>query len=717
MSTTKPFPFLHEVDDQQKTGEDLKPIERKQRDQDWEDAKYMIDYRRNSGFDAKARRGMVIYNVVQTAKPEDEVSRLFLGGTRTIIDKGMEQMTEGEPDFDFEPFGPSDHKKTIVWKHMMKMMMSNCNYRVHQELFLRDYFVMGSGVLEVFTDYPQRTIRVPNDSKEDGFEEVVVRDHRRPKVGIRALNPLMCWRNPNITDSTQVPSSLKKRLVTWNQFAQDYGRATLNDGTPKFKNLDKIAKGTHVCIWEYQDEIRDVYRIYASPFGTESDGWAKSPPMDTLGVPIFNKSLKIHEVRKNGQTLRSDGLNILGMCNTRWGTFFDKYDNNYQGTHAVYGMGIPERIEGEDMAMQTLFNQYLDNERWANTIALNYKGDNADSYMDIDANRLYGGELIDGEITPMPMGISRQNNFTANQETMDKILIPATGINYNQLVGDTSKTAFEFAQRIRQANRGAEQRLQRLENEVFKPVGTLMLSGALSEMTVPEYEDMTEEQVNVAKDKIKRGGATLDDYQDLNGKEPKKRLITSIPVKGEKLREDFTKTKKRKLDYNSSDNTLIFDKSLKESTSYIPLVEEYIVPAEYIESGLLPDVIVDSKRMLGDMKAQSVENVKAANEFIVQLMQLGYQNADLDKMVTQTLEFANIDTKDILKDAGTNEEESKRKEILKAMQQMNDPTTPLSNAQVPPQGAPQPSAGTPQPVGQQQPAPPAALGGVAQGGL
>lgn len=714
---SKPFPFFHQADDTLKTGEDLTAIERKQRDQDWEDCKYMMDYRRNSGFDAKAKRGMQIYNVVQTAKPTDEVSRIFLGYSRMIIDKGMEQMTEGEPDFDFEPYGPSDSKKTIVWKHMIKMMMSNCSYKVHQELFLRDYFVMGSGVFEVFTDYPQRTLRVPNDSKEDGFEEVIVRDYRRPKVGIRALNPLNCWRNPNITDSTQVPSSLKKRIITWNQFAQDYGRATLQDGTPKYKNLDKLAKGSHVCIYEYQNEITDVIRMYAKTFGNEADSFAKNVPEDDLGVPIFNKSLKIHEINKVGQTYRCDGLNILGMCNTRWGTYFDKYDNNYQGTHGVYGMGLPERIEGEDMVLQTMFNMNIDNARWASTVALNYKGDNADSYMDIDANRLYGGELIDGEITAMPLGINRQNDFDKMQESIDRTTIPSTGINHNQLVGDTSKTAFEFAQRIRQANRGAEQRLQRLENEVFKPIGTLMLSGALSEMTVPEYQDLTEEQVEVATDKIKRGAATLQDYKDLNGEKPQKRIMMSIPVKGEKLREDFSKTKKRKLDYNAADNTLIFDRSMKETTSYIPLVEEYIVPAEYIESGLLPDVIVDSKRMLGDMKAQDVDNFKAATSFILELVKLGYQNADLDKMVTQTLDFANIDTKDILKDSGISLKDGKRKETLKMMEMVNDPTTPPPIAPLPPETSQQPTTATTSSVGQQPSGAPEALQGVAQGGL
>ena len=665
------FPFYNEAEDRPVRHESqLTREEINNKAQDQEDTRYMREYRRNTGFDGNARRAMAIYNVIQTASPDDEISRILLGYIRMIIDKGMEQMTEGEPDFGFEPLGPSDHMKTIIWKHMMKMIMSESNYKVNQEIFMRDYFVMGSGVMEVYTDYPKRTIRVP---KDDGFEEVVVRDHRRPKVGIRALNPLDCWRNPNVSDTTQVPSCLKRRVITWNQFAQDYGRAVLANGKPKYKNLDMIKAGSHVCIYEYQDEIRDVFRIYARPFGNESDGNARMPTDEDLGIPILDKPLKIHEVKVGGVTKRSDGLNILGMCNMRWGTLFDQYDINYSGQHSVYGMGLFQRLEGEDQILQTAFNLNLDNYRWSNTVALNYQGDSFDSYIDVDANRLYGGELIDGRIEPQPLGINRIGDFQAMHELIDRLVITATGINFNQIVGDTSKTAFEFAQRMRQANRSAEQRLQRLENETFKPIGKLALSAALSELTVPEYEAMTETQVESARERVKTGKATVQDFRDLEGENPERRVMRFIPVKGEKIREDFSQTKKRKLDFNSADNTLVFDKSMQGNTSYIPLVEEHIVPAEYIESGLLPDVVVDSKRMLGDMKAQDVANFQAATGFIIQLMNGGYDKVDLDKLVGKTLEFANIDSDDIIKTEESGQIQQV-KDLVDQMRQSLDPT-------------------------------------------
>ena len=587
------FPFYHEKQEGRDDVSEMTEIEKKQRDEDFIDSKYMIEYRRNSGWDAKAVRGMKIYNVLQTAKPDDEVSRIFLGYTRTQIDKGVEQMTEGEPDFDFEPFGPSDSKKTIIWKHLLKKVLSDSNYKVHQELFFRDYFVMGSAVFEVYIDYPQRTERIPDPTKPSGFDEVVVRDYRpgRSKVGIRALNPLACWRNPNIDDPTKVPSCLKKRIVTWNQFAQDYGRATLSDGSPKYKNCRKVAKGSHVCIWEYQDELRDILRYYAVSFGNESDGMAKQPSMEDFGVQIYDKSLKIHEIEVNGVVERCEGLNVQGMCNMRWGTYFDKYDLNYSGQHGVYGMGLPERIEGEDMILQTIFNIQIDNYRWQNAVALNYEGNNADSYMDVDNNQLVGGELIDGKITPMPLGIYRPNDFGSMKEVLDGSVIPATGINHQQIVGDTSKTAFEFAQRIKMASSSAEQRLARLENEVFKPVGGLLLSGALTELTVEEWEDMTEDQTNAAKNAVKAHQSTIDDYKfdeiEDGKKVSKRRVKTYVKVKGEKIREDFgPKKKKRRLDYNNADNTLVYDPRMEENVSYIPMVKEYVYPMEYAETGV-----------------------------------------------------------------------------------------------------------------------------------
>ena len=674
----KAFPFYHQKDEEV-VNSTMTDAEIAQTSEDWIDAKYQIDYRRNSGWDQQAKRGMLIYNVTQTAKPDDEVSRIFLGYTRTQIDRGIDQMTMGQPDFTFEPYGPSDTKKTIIWKHLMRKVMADSNYNVHQERFLRDYFAMGCGVFEVYTDYPQRTIRKPNG---DGtFTEIVKRDTRRPRVGIRALNPLHCWRNPNISDLTQVPSCLKRRVIEWNQFVQEYGRVKLPNGEMKYKNLKKLAKGKYVVLFEYQNEITDGIRIYAESYGNEDDKFSTIAP-ERFGIMIYDKSLKLHQTVENGKVTRCEGMNLLGMCSLRWGTYFDLYDKNWSGDHSVYGMGLPKRIEGEDMVLQTIFNIQIDNYRWANAVALNYEGSSADSYIDVDANRLVGGELIDGKITPQPLGIYRPNDFGSMKEVLDGSVIPATGINHNQIQGDTSKTAFEFAQRIKMGTASAEQRLARLESETFRPVGILLLSGSLTELTVDEWEAMTEEDVKQARESIKEGSATAEDYKDLNGAKPEKRQKEFIKMKGEKIREDFTKTKKRQLKYNAdiekNPNTLIYDSKMEVDISYIPIIPEYVYPMGYLENGLQMDTIVDTKRMLGDLKAQDATNFKAASDFLLQLKQFfpEWKGLDPDKIAGAALEFGSINPDDILVTETGDQESEDRKAQLEHMKNLVNPPPP-----------------------------------------
>lgn len=74
-------------------------------------------------------RGATIYNVIQEGTPDDRVSNIFIGLARMVIDTGISMMTEGEPDFDFAPLGPSDNKKVILWKSAVKMVLSRSNFK------------------------------------------------------------------------------------------------------------------------------------------------------------------------------------------------------------------------------------------------------------------------------------------------------------------------------------------------------------------------------------------------------------------------------------------------------------------------------------------------------------------------------------------------------------------------------------------------------------
>lgn len=676
----KRFPFYNEEYEADTSA--LKSWESKKRSQHAEIARWFDGYRRDKvKFDQYARRGMKVYNVVQTAKPTDEVSRIFLGLTRSVIDRGHEQLMEGAPGFAFAPRGPSDSKKVLIWAKMIENQLSDCNYMAAQNIGFRDLFTLGSVVFEQFCDYPTRTVLVPNKDSDTGYDSVIVRDFSRPQIGIRHVNPLDAWRNPNINNPTEVPSCFKRSIYSWNQFAQDFGNSK------KYKNCFKIQKGSHVAVFEYQDELTGENVKYAYGFGNEQDGYMDTAPELSVlefAVPILYRPMKIHETKENGAVVRSDGLNLLGKCNIRWGTYFDLYDNNYRGTHAVYGMGLPQRIEAEDMTMQTVFNINLDNFRWSQAVALNYEGNNADSYLDLDANRLYGGEVIDGKITPQPLGIARIGDYQAMKQDIEESLVPAAGINHRAMLGDMGKTAFEFGQRLKLASRSAEQLASRLEDELFKPLGLLVLAGSLSDLTVKEYEDMTEEQVNIAKEKIKNGEALTTDYKDLEGDAPKAKVRKYVRIPGYRSEENFTESKKRSLKYSASD-TLKLSPAKKDETAYVPLEEEYVVPASYIESGILPDCTVDSKRMLGDRKIRDAKNMESLSAYLSQLSLSGLvdpKSIEWKNFIKEYAEIAGVsDDKIFVQKSGSEEKDLLNDILQKSIE--NETSSPADNAQLP----------------------------------
>jgi len=712
------LPFYNEEYTQDTS--EMKGWEKDKTAQHGEVATSFEDYRRQSDFDRHAVRGMRIYNVVQTARPTDETSRIFLGTTRTVIDRGHEQMTEGDPGFETDPRSTADYKKKIIWDNLIENILSDSEYHAHQNLGFKDLLTTGSVVYEQFNNYPYKSVLVPNSKSKTGYESVMVRDFTRPQIGIRHVSPLDAWRNPNISNPTEVGSCWKREVYTWNQCVIDFGRARLQDGSYKYKNLMKISKGTHVVVYVFQDEYTGEYAKYAIGFGNQNDAFSSQVPHLSAvkdSTQIFYKPLKIHEVKKDGKTLRSDGLNVQGKCSLRWGTYLDAYDKNYRGTHSVYGMGIPQRIEAEDMTMQMIFNTNLDNYRWTNAVVLNYEGANADSYLDVDANRFVGGELVDGKITPQPLGISRIGDYQAMRNDLEDGLIPATGINHRAITGDPSGTAFEFQQRLKLSSRSAEQTLVRLENELFKPIGELLLGAAINELTVDEYEDMTPDQAKEMITRVKDRKETNDDYKDLSGDKPQRRVKKYIKIKGYKAREDFTNNKKRTLDYDDTKNTLVLDESIENETSFVPLVNEYVNSQDFKDTGRLPGMIVDSKRMLGDRKARDAQNTRVLLDYLLKTAEIGLidpQTIDVEFFTKEFANFAGMDPDKAIKgdDSKTNEQLSQAKEMLAKIKQLQ--SSPTQNVQVPAQV---PDTGGISPVNNGQKSPDNALQAAAEGRL
>jgi hypothetical protein len=522
------------------------------------------------------------------------------------------------------------------------------------------------------------------------------------------------------------------QVMTYNQFVQNYANVYLPDGRPKYDQ--KVIKqllamgGTHFQVIPHYDEIQDVNRIYACPFARAVEGEALNPP-EELGAPIFDSALsitRIHYLSDGKKEVRSSGSNVLGMTPLCFGINNDQYDRDLK-THAVYGMGIPRLIEGPDMGFQAMFNMSLDNLRLQNTVTLSYKSNDGKTAPDLDNLSFYSGMFLDGDVVANQWGKANISENTVFWEWLNNICVWITGINYQQLVGETSTTAFEFAQRIRMNNQRAEKRIRSLENGCLKRMATLLLSNVLSELTVEEWEDLSEDQAQAIADRLSDGEGTAEDYKDyVDGKPTKRRVHLYIPITDGSIKEDFGSSKKRKADPSGTDNTLV-DNTEPNGTTYIPAVSEYLFPIEYIEQGLLPDCLVDGKRMLGDMKAQDVGMWKTYSDYIRQRyaetvgvpgMEDQVPDVDLKKLDMEFAKFASIEENKITKDTSKGSE--LQKQFQDAATELQDAISQPSNVQpsaVPP--TPVPTAGPPgsQPQPGAVPNPPQSLQAAASGTL
>ena len=668
---------------------DLTEDEEKLRREDYEEIKESKKYRDRSKEDWI--NGARSYNIVQEGTTDDRISNIYIGLGRMVIDQGIAMMTEGEPEFDFDPLGPADSKRTILWKAAVKMILSQCNYKSHQDKFITDFHVFGPGVFECYTQMPMRTIR--EEDEEGNMTSRLVRDFMRTKVGVRHVSPFHCWRNPNVTDPDEVPSCGKEEILTRNQFIQNYANVYYIDANgkqkPKYKNLGQALSmtGSHFKVTRQENEITDSIRIYAFAFGNNPEGKVDTVPEYELGIPIFDKPLKIKKYKGSDGKMRSTGLNALGMTTLCFGANNDMYDEGYE-THSLYGMGIPKLIEGPDTALQAFTNMNFDNMRLANTFALSYKPYDGKTYLDLDNTRFYSGMQVDGDLVSTPFGQVRLSENSYMNDWLNNTTIAICGINFLQLVGDDLKTAFQAGLRVRQSNQRALKRIRSLENGCLKRMGTLLLANVLSELTVEEWNEITEEQAADVLKKIEKGEVTAEDYKGLNGKKPERKSQFYMPVEG--LKEDFTLSKKRKSVPNATDNTLILDYG---NTNYIPLDKNYLYPIDDIESIIRFTTKVDGKHMLGDMKVQDMEMWDKLVNIYIQMAPL-LPNVDPEKLFAGVVRFVGEDENKIMKKQENQSEILKKvSDIVKNMESLSQ----SPDVQVPPQMA-LPGSAQPNPV-------------------
>src|SRR3990167_8529095 len=195
-------------------------------------------------------------------------------------------------------------------------------------------------------------------------------------------------------------------------------------------------------------------------------------------------------------------------------------------------------------------------------------------------------------------------------EQLDNWCIFLTGVNYKQLFDGGAKTAFELSQRIRAQNSRFEHKLKVMENGCFKKLGRLCLSGLMSELTVGDWEELTEKDAEIFKKKIKEKQVSGEDFR-FKGRKMERRFTTEVRVKGMKYTENMGNSKKRKFSPDATDNTLEIG-GRQNADSYVPVVPEYFWSIEYAERGGVPDVYVRSARMLGDDQDLKFARISAA---------------------------------------------------------------------------------------------------------
>lgn len=626
------------------------------------------------------RKAGNFYNVVQGGQGNDDVSRFAIGLSRTIIDTGISMVNEGEPEGDFSPLAPSDRKTNVLLNSLTKHSLNKSNWRAHQKLFTTDLHIFGASCLEAFVD---PVVRRPNEEAGLFF----IRLAKTARTGLRHRSIWYTFRNANVNDPDEVPSGAYEEVITYSYWKGKY--AARKDLLETAKQLPVASKYklTHVF-----NDLENTYRLYCLPFGTMAEAqFEEQPAGDELGVPVIEKKLT--------------DLNPLGMCPLSFGTFNDQLTNDYK-QHSLYGMGIPQLVEGMEMIMEGLFNMTVDNMRLKNTVPVGYQPYSGQTNMpDIDSiGYMDSGRIFHGRFEPMSLGIADLQSNTVLWEWINNICIWLTGYNFQQLGGDTSKTAYEFSQRLKANSNRALSRLKGLENGALKRSWTMLLANTLSQVSQDEWEQVTDTQAKEIIDLLNSGEASTDDYKFENGKVKSKRYVEYFDVPDYEIEEDFTGSKKRVFSRKGTKNTLKMSPK-KGIVSKVPAVPELLFPSGDIAQMLAFTTVVDSKQMLGDLRVQDNVAIQEALASGASLMQIVPEITPelLFSLWKQQAENAGLEIDDM------GNRQDKPKELLsieKALEQMeilqSTPAQDVGLAQAQTQGMAVPTAGagvqgTPQP--------------------
>lgn len=525
------------------------------------------------------------WNLLTEPNSDPRLSNVLLPFVRMIASTAIMSLTQAHRKQTYKPRQRSDDSKALLWQSASDHVDSACGMEREMDDFYTNFVVLGNGALEDYVQLPYLNKRTKTT---EGWKNESRRDFSRPKIGTRSRSPWQCGFWTGSSDPNEHTPVFFRDFYSYNHFLQEFANVYLPNGKPKYDHCKSVKPGNNcfistegieyeqmehdgVSVITFQDPLRDICRKYAN------------------GVLILDMSLR--EYNRIQKTTLSFGMNN------------HQYDTNLR-VASPYGLGETHLLEGLDSLYQAIGNLNIDNYKLANTNLISVREQNGSTALDTNIDYI-SGIRIDGDVIVSPMGTVRLGEFTAFKDMIDQWAKWTTKIPFDQLnAQNTSGTAFELQQQIKDGMRGTQYKVSKLAASCFRKHAQNRLSFILSDMTVEEYMELPESEIPSIQELVKKNRASKDDYS-WSGSKPTQLIVRQkVTVKNRDIVENYDNGK-RTIDG-------LQDKGAAEHDSEITVAPEYFWPVEYRESGAVPDIEIEvdggAERELGFQKMQFLSN-------------------------------------------------------------------------------------------------------------
>lgn len=616
--------------------------------------KRMYEYRKefeHEWLEAADRWNMLVHPT------EDDNANFYVGIARMVTDTGITAMRQQLPDIGIIPGGIDDKKKVYFLKEANAHVDRMTNMEAVMDQFMVDYAVLGNGVLESYVKTPYTTSRKPiidkNGKPTGKYREIIRRDWSRPRIGTRARSPWECAFDESARTGGEIRRCTWQEKISFNEFLEQYDRRPEGE----YKNLKYVepgikyvvneetleredTDGDKVAIDHYQDEVQDIYRIYAN------------------GVPIFDVPLS---------SLHAHGKITLSLVPNH-----HQYDKNRR-THALYGMGDPQLVADLEDLIQAATNMFIDNYRRKNTYVVGIENGG----LDVSEYEFSGGEIVNGRVSVQSLGAADLPEWQVYKSEIEELAIQLGKKNYKRPEGESARTAFEIQQKLAAETRGMKYQIKKMESGGLLEHAKKRLSDIMEHMTVEEYEEITEEEVSRIKDMMGQELAPEDVILDPKTRKPiKVKVVEKFRTRGKVFEEEFKKGKRHV-------DGLREVVELNGQDGVVTAAKEYLWTREFTLHGGIPDVYLIGKTMLGEDNISEmakgdrvIQNLSNIASIAPALKELGVDPA---KFVEKTIEDVEWTREEIMEDDG----DPRQKELEMIHDQLKQMTSPLSNGQTP----------------------------------